>query len=350
MCYPAIRMIRKNQNQSSHHPLYRQVVFDALRLAWHEKRLWFFAVMAALLQTGGVVDVFAASVRRVTVAAADFSVADFWRDFFGISLFPMESSGGSWFAQVQIWEGVLFGSLLLFAVASLSLISQGAIVAGLGARYRGRELTLRECFQAGLNAFGPIMLLNVFTLGLIRLASFLFLVPLSTALDSGSVWAMGLAVIAGMVFFVLVLALTIIHVFGLNALVLQEASLREAVARAMTLLRRGWLVALEASFVLFVIGIGLLGVGLLTAFIMAIPLFFGSLFALLAQAPAVALIFQSLLIVMAIVVVAVLGAFAIIFQYAVWQQLYRRLGEGGAAAKLHRWVKWLTGDYRATRF
>jgi hypothetical protein len=342
-------MIRKNQNQSEHRPLYREVIREAWKAAWREKRLWFFAIFAALLQTGGVFDVFFASLGNLGAQAEAAVAAGFWREFFGLSHFGVVNFVGGWLGQVQAWQGILFGSLFVFTVAAISVIAQGALVAGLGARIRGRELTVRECFSAGLSCFGPIALLNVFTLGLIRLSRFLILIPLAAAMRSSSPSTGMVALLAGLLFFVVSLVFTVVHVFALNALVLQEASLREAIARGFQLLKRVWLTALETSALLFLIGIGLLVGGLLVTFIMSIPFLSLMFLALLVPAPMIAVVSQLLVWLLFVVIVVAIGSFAILFQYAVWQQLYLRAGEGGAMAKIHRWAKWLTGDYRATK-
>jgi hypothetical protein len=342
-------MIRKNQNQNPHPPLYRHVVRDAWKAAWREKRLWFFAIFAALLQTGGVLDVFFSSLNDLGAQAEAAVSAGFWREFFGLSQFGVMEAAKGWLGHVQVWQAVLFGSLFVFTMAALSVIAQGALVAGLGARIRGRELTVRECFAAGVSCFGTVALLNIFTLSVIRLSRFLILVPLASAMRGSSPSAGMAALLAGLAFFVVSLVFTVVHLFALNALVLQEASLREAIGRGFRLLKQVWLAALETTGLLFLIGLGLLVGGLLVTFVMAIPLLSLMFLALLVPAPMVAVVSQLLIWLLFIVIVVAVGAFAILFQYGVWQQLYLRAGEGGAMAKLHRWTKWLTGDYRANR-
>ncbi|MBP9864238.1 hypothetical protein KBC54_02195, partial [Patescibacteria group bacterium] len=58
-------MIRTSR-QSSHAPLYRTVIQDALRTAWVHKQFWPLAFFAAILMTGGTYDVMLRTVSVLT--------------------------------------------------------------------------------------------------------------------------------------------------------------------------------------------------------------------------------------------------------------------------------------------
>lgn len=333
-------MIRKTKKHMLK-PVYRELIPSALREAWRERWLWPFAIFAALLHTGGVYDVILRSMRMVQNEGAALvrgnispAAAYGWQNL---------TLGNGWLSFLGTVQSLAYAIIFVFALLALSVIAQGALVFGIGTRIRGKKPTFRECLGAGAHVFGKIAALNVITIGAIWLSRLILLLPYGYAATRSSFVSVSLYLLTALAFIGLIIALTSIHFFALNAILLQDAHLAEAIERGFLLLRKGWLAVLELALLLFGVGIIVFIIGIVTLFIMAIPLVLLMLGALLVGFHAALSLgyFVGTFLVLLLVLAA--GAFTVTFQYAAWHRLFIQLGEGGAVAKLHRWSHWFMG-------
>lgn len=337
-------MIRKNKTNALPH-LYRIIIPDAFRDAWARRYIWPLALFAGVLYTGGIYDVLLTTFREagnasrlVTTGGIPPALALFWNGFAtapsAISIFGLILS-------------ITIAILIIAAVISLSIISQGAVIFGLGGLVRGRAPLFKESLVVGTQYAKRILALNIITLFLGWLAKFLFLVPYGLW-QTNHVSGLGVVTIIGGIFFaVSIIALTAIHFFALNAIVLQDAHVTESLHRAWDLLRQGWLNVLEIGTILFLVGAGILVTGALTFTLMALPVFLLMAVAALMNLNIVVYIGFILFIVLFLITALISGMLAITFQYASWHRLFIRLGEGGALPKIHRWWLALSRSVRA---
>jgi hypothetical protein len=319
-------MIRKNKNR----PLYREVVRDALLIAWHERRLWPFAILAGILQTGGIADVVIYAMRQLSGDSQSI-LASAWGGF----LLGDAFSAAGWI------QGVLLSGLIVGAILTISVVSQGALVYGLGARIRGRIPTWRQCLTVGARNFSSIVIVNIVTLGLIWIARFLMLVPYAFSLSEPTALTVVTYFFSALLFLLASVALTTMHLFAVNAIVLQDAPAHEALVRAYETFKQHWLITIETAGIL--LGVGAMGMilALFLFTLLAVPLF---LFLVAAELLQITILLQTgyvLGFVLFFGLMFLIGAYTITFQYAAWGKLYRRMGEGGAMARIHRWLHWL---------
>ncbi|MBM3204600.1 hypothetical protein FJZ48_01305 [Candidatus Uhrbacteria bacterium] len=330
-------MIRKNV----HRPLHREVMWDAFRMAWHNKTLWIFALFAGILQTAGIYDVLLSSVRQMSyqiqTASPDW-VARFGSGgvFHSLAIF-FTTPGGL--------NQLFVGGFLVLCMVVCSIIGQGALVAGIGLRARGRNAGFVSCLTFGLRYAVPVIGLNIVSLGLIWIARAFVFVPLLYAIRGPGVWNI-LGLLVGCILFAIVtILLTSIHLFGLQAIVLQGATFAEALLKSIRLFERAWLIILEKALLLLLLGIGILLLALVLFLFISIPAMLLLVFALLTQTPVLAAAGAWIIKALFFVVMIPAGAFAITFQYGAWNGIYRRLAEGRVLAKLHRWSKWLMEEF-----
>lgn len=337
-------MIRKNKINTQAH-LYRIIIPEALRDAWSRRYLWPIALFAGLLYTGGIYDVLLASFREAKTKSLAMTSGGLppvlnivWE---GIK----NASDG--FVIASMVQSILVAFVILGTFTALSIVCQGALAFGLGGSIRGRAPMFKESLSVGGKYAWRILALNVITLFLGWLAKFFFFIPYGLSMVN-PVTGLGVLAATGAIFYALcIITLAAIHLFALNAIVLQDAHVNEALIRAWQLFKKGWLNVLEIGAMLFLVGAGILVAGALAFVIMALPTFL--LMAVAALLNSSAFVYLGFIIFVLLFFTSTLlaGMVAITFQYAAWHRLFIRLGEGGALPKLHRWWLALTRNVRA---
>lgn len=320
-------MIRK----STHQPFYRTVVPEALKEAWSHRQLWILSFFALFLHTGGIFDALLKAVH----------------DMRGMSLWLKAPVGPD--ALQSALDGTLFGAgLVLFleqwilgllvvgALILVSLLAQASLAYGLGGLRHGRVPNVREALQTGRKMLPRVALLNLITLG-VPLAFKVFvawLLFLTTAYPSVALVTAYL--LSGLLFVALAIAATAIHFFALYAIVLENATLTEALALSFKALKKGWLAVLEVGCILFGLGILIFAAGTILTILAMIP--FALLFTVTAVlgSEALSLILLGGGLAVGSAMILIVAAMATQFQYAIWHRLFLKVGEGGLVAKLHR--------------
>jgi hypothetical protein len=302
-------------------------------LAWREKRLWPFAVLTALIQTGGIYDAIFIRLRpffeggRVAAHTGSQFTTALWNLF----------SHATWIYRLGFLESLVFSVVLALVILGLAILAQGILVLGINGHSHLKKPTIKSCFQSAGLAFVPLVLLNIFIFACLWLLRFLALVlPAPHAL-----WAV---LFSFLVFLVLVIAIaffTSLHLLSLYALLADQLSFRESLIHALRLLRHAWVIVIETAFVLLVIGLFICLASISIALLVNLPLLLLMRAAILLQMP---LLFQLTNAVSGTLVLLILvmgGAFAITFQYATWHGLYQRINDGTALPKLHRISHWI---------
>lgn len=338
----ARRLLCYNFFNMFHEPLYRPVLREAFKTAWKGWRLWPLALIAGILLSGNVYDVLwkllnAATPRFSFTATVAASWQGMMANLGGIGLSDAVI-GGLHVLQFSVIFLILSG-----AIAGLSVICQGALVYGFGAR--NGVPTLRDAVAVGAKAFWPVAVLNIFMLAFLFVIRILVAITVSVVGNAPTELTVLAYVLAFVVFAAVSVAAMIIQVFALNAMILQGSTLSQALARAAQVLKRHWIIAAETGAILFVISVGawLLTVALNT--VIAIPAFL--LLILSAVLGSGFLLKLSLIVIVGffLAVMLAVGAWLVAVQYATWTTLYRRLGEGGTVPKIHRLLRRLTHGY-----
>lgn len=336
--YNFLCMIRKNKKV--HRPLYREIIPAGVKGAWRHRWLWPIAILAGLIQTGGIIDAVLLSLHRVRLESVTLFDAS-WSQSIG-TIWGRVIGAQDAVGKILEAQSLVVSLTIVVATLGLAFICQGALAFGIGGSVGGRKPNFKECLHAGATALGRIFALNVVTLGLTWLARFLMLIPLAVFSQQPSAGLAVTSVIISTFYILVVLSLTAIHFFALNAIVLTGAHVTPALERAAVLLRSSWLTIIEIAVILFGVGFVTLGVGLLLFFAMWIPVFLLQLGATLLNMNALFIFCNFIGSLLFFVIMLSAGAFNISFQYHAWHLLYVRLGEGGAVAKiqrvLHAWL------------
>ncbi len=332
-------MIRKNKKMLR--PLYREIVPASIKGAWRHRWLWPIALLAGLIQTGGIVDAVLLSMRRIRLESVTLFDAS-WGESIG-AIWARILGAPDLIAKILEAQNFILGLTIVAATLGLALICQGALAFGIGGSIRGRMPDFKESLHAGAKALGRIFALNLVTLGLTWLARFLMLVPLAVFSREPSAGLAVASVAISIVYILTVLSLTAIHFFALNAIVLNDAHVTPALERAAMMLRSSWLTIVEIALILFFVGLLTLGGGLLLFIAMWVPIFLLQLGAALLNMNGLFMFANFIGTLLFFAVMLSAGAFNVSFQYRAWNLLYVRLGEGGAVAKINRILRSMLG-------
>jgi hypothetical protein len=332
-------MIRKNKKV--HRPLYREVVPGAIKGAWRHRWLWPIALLAGLIQTGGIVDAVLLSLRRIRLESVTLFDAS-WSDSMG-AIWTRIIGAPDIIGKILEAQNFIIGLMVVVATLALALICQGALAFGIGGAIKGRMPNFKESLHVGSMVIGRIFALNLVTLGLTWLARFILLVPLAVFSQKPSAGLAVASVAVAILYILTVLSLTAIHFFALNAIALNDTHVTPALERAALMLRSSWLTVIETAVILFLVGLLTMGIGLGLFLAMWLPLFLLQLGAALLNMDLLFVFANFLGTILFFIVMLSAGAFNVSFQYRAWNLLYVRLGEGGAVAKLHRVLRSMLG-------
>ena len=323
-------------------PLYREIVRDALHLAWKEKRLWPFALLAGFIQLGGIYDTLLLRLRGLaerTTELANPTLPGLWQQIHQ-SLF---------LDKLMAFQGLALFSLIMIAVCVLSLVAQGTLVLGIDAHGARVKPTLKELIRESAHRLIPLLAVNVVGVGAIWMVGFFTAIPLAQSLVNPSV----MNVFAYLSLFTLLVAATVIftswHMLALNALLLEELTFAEAFTHAWRMLKHAWLTVFETAILLVATSMALYLVILLIALLINIPAFLLLTASVLLAVPKAYFFLRILISATFLILLAVAGLYTITFQYATWNCLYERIAEGTAHAKLHRFAHWVNGHLNSTK-
>ncbi len=321
------------KNTQKHPPLYREIMRHALIASVKGWRLWLFAFVAGLLQTGGILDV---AVRALqTIQQQTSSVfANTWLSFW----YPASITG---IGALTIGLKSLVFVLILLAAFVCSVMAQGALVAGLEKKNSiAPRASIVQLIHLAGRSFWPLATLNILTQSLLWCSRFLLLVPLAYATRTPSFLnTLGTFAAFG-VFLIAAFFITAIHLFALQAIIGDDLHLHDALVRALDHFRRAWLIVVEIAFLLVLFGLVVATIGIMLFTIGITPLFFFLVALALANVHAMGI---ALIMTLFILCAAIIGSFTITTQYAAWGLLYERIGERTATAKIHRAIHWLLG-------
>lgn len=300
--------------------LYRTFLLDAWRLTWERKSLWIFGLFAAVISTGGVLDLTLSSLKRAT-DTSDLFVQALDSGFFGYSLL------GSYIQRLSLLGGhttaslltaITLAAVLIFAVG---VLSQAALAKSVGSKKHVDPHTLRSEAKHHFWQLTALALGVQFIIGaLIALMSIaMFSLAINYTQTSVLLYVLLMAILIP-----LVVIVHLIYMFAVLDVIHGEVSIAAAIKRGWELFQKQWLASLEFGLLLFVI-----------VFFTALALFF----VLLALMVPYAMIFSTSLLSGSYVLFLIsnvfyglvllvggllAGGMIVTFQYSAWYQFYKR--------------------------
>lgn len=298
--------------------VYRSLIFDALRVTWERKSLWIFGIFAALVFSGGIVDVAVSGIKKATVTGTFLeSLLD--RSFIGYAYASQFLLQLKKIDVAQFKFFLILSTLLVIGLFCAGIISQAALVHGCQNHIRHSKLLRHHALVHFWNVFSINLIgkmLNLLLVGLTALPVFLFLTkndPVSS----------NLLFIHFFLFIPAVIILQILIILSIIAAVQENLRTLPAITRALSIFKTHWLATIEYGFILFfmVCGASILFAGLLT--LISVPtswlyhmLLTSAIFPSYFLIPTSYFFFFSLLLTFAGIVVT--------FQYVAWHAFFKR--------------------------
>jgi len=320
--------------------LYRTLIRDAWKLTLERKALWIFGIFAALVSTGGVIDVALASIKKVRSAGSLIEQL-FSSSFIGYDLFAQ------YIRQLYLigpertsWLISVF-TLCAIALFVMAIVSQAALILGAKSKHTPDPYHIRK---EALCHFWDLFLIAVLTKlmnGILIMLMTLPLVLLYIQTTQYNAWIFFLIMI---LFLPAIIIVNIIAMLALIDVVHKGHGALHAIEYALRLFQKQWLATLEFGILLFllVFGAGLLFIGLLTLF--TIPYSILYTVALVSGSINLFLITNVLAALAILFAILIFGGAAVTFQYTAWYQFYKR-ARHKTHGKMHfsKYVRWLRG-------
>lgn len=312
-------------------PLYRQIIREAWKIAWHKKVMWIFGLFSALIATGGALEIFSRNLNWVFTPHLPI----FW-----------VKSNMIWNVDYSFWPMLIMLILLILGlVAFLVFMSVRSFVALITAtdKYKTDEkVDLNKVWRSGEKNFGSVLgevvLFKVIIVG----AGFLSTLPLWFIWTGnnwqGWVWLYPLIFVLGMV--VAVVA-SFLMVFTAAYLTLKRYSFGKSLKMAWKLFLSNWLVSLEMALMIFLINMLFGLIYVVATVIVALPTF---LFVVLGAFIVLPILSNIAIVIGSLICLVMLmwtAGFVGSFHTIAWSLLFKRMEEGTAVSKLHRLVNQL---------
>jgi hypothetical protein len=330
-------MLKKKTFIPNDKPVFREVIPHALRFAWTHPSHWVLGIFAAILFSGGALDIFwkfwDSIQSQGNLIFLGRSVDRLWYAA------QISSTGIPWFGIIKGLLAIAFLGVITIAILAFSCTSQGALVHAIGTYKEKKQKSLKAALTIGAKSVFPIAVLNFLLIIFIWLARFGVSFPLAMALGNNNPVFSAVYVVSFIIFAILTLGLGVLQIYALNAIILQKATLAKALERGWKLIREHWLVTIETIIVQSLVILVMTLVVALAGIILTFPATILFVYAFLNGNM---LMFQfSLGIFLAVTLLLGLFAagFTVAFQYATWTMMFHKFGEGVAIPKLHRLFK-----------
>lgn len=300
--------------------VYRKMLRQAIDLTWQRKPLWIFGIFAALVSTGGVIDVALRGVQRVEESGG------FLERLLDTSFIGYEVAV-SHMQQIQLLgpgrtAGILIATVILGLLITVSaLLSQGALVKGVSTKTMKDPYTLRRAAWAHVWDLAAIGIINKLLSAVLVLVMTLPLVLFYAQTSVANAW---LFFCLMLVFLPIMVIVQIVYMLSLMHIIEKNEGLIEAVHHGIRLFKQQWVATIEYGLALFflVFGAGLIFVALLA--LLSVP--YAILFTTSLLSGSFAFFIASNLL-FALVTVALIMAFGgavVTFQYTAWHLFFKR--------------------------
>ncbi|MHB8831462.1 MAG: hypothetical protein ACYC44_05115 [Patescibacteria group bacterium] len=331
-------MLKSKSNIHHDRPVYREVIPQALKIAWKHPHYWVLGIFAAVLNSGSALDACWKFFNAIQNQGSELFIGDV-----AVKIWQVGTGGG--FSALPFFQALLalFAlCVIILAVAAFSCISQGALVHNIGSWKDGVGARLKVALKVGSRALVPIAVLNLIILAAVWLTRFFVSLPLALILGRNNGVFVAVYLVSFIVFFALALVLSILQVYALNAMILQGAPLAQAFGRAWLVFKQHWLVTIETALLQAVVVLLSTIVALVIFMFLCLPPAILYILAIFRQNFALFQLSSGVFIGLTFLFLAMFTGFTVTFQYALWTLMFRKFGEGGVVAKIHRIFRFVT--------
>ena len=313
-----------------------------LKQAWNITRkyrhLWFFGIFASLTAIGGEYQLisqgFTAQPGGHFLDNGIFILYNLFNPTFYSSLGQLVTTNPA--AFWSLISVIALAVLLVLVMIYLAITSQAALVEQSArlilSKKKTENLSINEGIGFGRRHLWPVLSLNIANSLIISLCLLIISLPLAFLLITDSSAISLTYSILFILFVPIALAIALIMKYAIASQVLEDRSFIASIEKAWKMFHKNWLVSLEMAIMLFLINFI---VGILT--LIVVSLFFVPLLLLSLQLYAPILMALSLILIIAIMIIA--ASILNTFQISAWTSLYLHLQQKRGISKLERLFK-----------
>lgn len=326
--------------------LYRNVLNQAMQIAWRYKYLWFFGFFASLLGNSYEYDLLFNSVSgdigsNTFPGLKRIAETGVFNERTLVNMGKMMGENPLSLLSI-ILAGVLILALLAYLVW-LVVVSQIAIVNDSAAIIAKKDISknvIQNGVTTGMKSFWPVFGLNAL-IKILGLAIFT-IVSLPILYISGG-WVNWIYALDFLIFVPFVIILSFIIKYAIAYVVIRDSNIADALRQGWQLFVKNWLVSLEMAFILFFANL-LVGLMLsLTILILAVPLVLLALIGLQFISVVAFWVVACFAFILVMAMIIVTGSMLSIFQISSWTGLFVELVGKGAVSKIVRLASKLVG-------
>ncbi len=300
--------------------LYRRLLIEAARLTWQRKTLWVFGIFAAIISTGGVVDIAFATMKKVKVGG------NLLEQLMSSSFFGYEIASQYIHQLVVVGNGRAAGLLTAITLVTLlllvmAIISQGAIILGMKVKHTPDPHEIRKETH---KHFWDILTIATLTKVTTAILVMLMTLPLLLFYVQTTQYNAIIFFVAMLVFVPAVLIVNIISILALIDVVNKNHSALHAIERAAKMFRKQWIATFEYGLLLFMFSFGAGLVMLLLLSTLSIPYSILYTSALLSGSYTIFLAVNVVSGLVAVLLVMLFGGLITTFQYTAWYLFYKK--------------------------
>ncbi len=326
-------MLKKKKIIPNDKPIFREVIPQALKFTWAHPSHWILGVFAAVLFSGSALDIFLKFWNTIQYQGNEIFIGNVINNLWQVAI--LSSATVPWIGYIKGILAIIFFLVILTAIFGFSCVSQGALVHSIGSDKNKKKVSIKSALTLGSKAIVPIAILNLILIIFIWVARFGASFPLALVLDNDNIVYIVIYIISFIIFSILTFGLSILQIYSLNAIILHNASLVEALTKGWKIMREHWLVTVETIIVQSLIIITLALIATSVALMLTFPAII--LFVISYININISMFYASLILFFIITLAFTLftTGFIVTFQYATWTIMFHKFKEG-AIPKIYR--------------
>jgi hypothetical protein len=319
---------------------YRLILLRAWKVAWKNKKLWFFGFFATFLGSWVVSETVLRLFYNLSEGRSIFFTIN---EYMNSGLFSMFS----WTKMVALWQAdssavvlALFSLLFLLVLGSIfiimGVISQAGLVKSAVAIDEGEKISFKGAFANGVPHFwrvlGVNVLMKVVLLGLILFFAYL----VSLFFMGGALLASIIYVFAIVLLILLTILISFLTIYATAFIVLRDKKIGAAIRNAWYIFKKNILINIEVGMILFIINILVMIASLIIYIFILSPFFLLYLLMLVLDMNVAAMVMQTICLGLFVILAAVIGSWYTTFQISAWSILFEELAMKKGKSKLVR--------------
>ena len=319
-------------------PTYQQAISSGWQMVWKHKNLWVLGLLAAFLGQFGLSNFFGRLWMLYTQGTISSS-SEFALQNLSFSLGVL-----NWYNILGlVWLSVLM-ILILVTVVFLSVTAQGALISYSASWYKNKRFTnFKKAWHIAVIHFWPMLKLVVvykIIFCLLILGAVGVLRYSDVALSNSASVLVGI-VLGVILFFHLIFS--IIYIYALGYVVVDDNRATEAVKKAWNLFSRHVLVSLEVGVIMTFLSLLLVVVAGVVLVIALIPATIVWITAAILHTSSLAVLGFFVGFVVWLILVVLLASIFNAFNIAVWTYLFIKMHKEGVASRV---IHFITKPFR----